>query len=101
MALELQCQKCEESFSMDVSDLSAEPELRCPGCGARAPEEQVETLVAALEEAISALAGLRRKFSATIELDSEDLPVAEDAMAGREQLRHGRTKVVVRLIRKL
>ena len=78
MQLEFQCQKCEDSFSLEFSDLSTEPELRCPGCGAHAPEEQVENLLAALEEVFAAMAPLRRKFTSSVELDSEDLPPPYD-----------------------
>ena len=74
MQLEFQCQKCEESFSLDVSDVQTDPTLRCPGCGTRAPEEQVETVVGALEEIFAALAPLRRKFSCAVEVNSEDMP---------------------------
>ena len=55
MQLEFQCQKCEESFSMDVSDIQGDPVLRCPGCGTRAPDEQVEAVVSGLEELFAAL----------------------------------------------
>jgi DNA-directed RNA polymerase subunit RPC12/RpoP len=78
MQLELQCQKCEESFSMDVSDLSTEPELRCPSCGAHAPADLVENLIAALEEVFAAMSPLRRKFTSSLEIDSEDLPPPYD-----------------------
>jgi DNA-directed RNA polymerase subunit RPC12/RpoP len=78
MQLEFQCQKCEDSFSLEFSDLGTEPELRCPGCGAHAPEEQVENLLAALEEVFAAMAPLRRKFISSVELDSEDLPPPYD-----------------------
>jgi DNA-directed RNA polymerase subunit RPC12/RpoP len=78
MQLEFQCQKCEESFSLDVSDLQSDPTLRCPGCGTRAPEEQVETVIGALEEVFAAVAPLRRKFSTSVEVNSEDLPPPYD-----------------------
>ena len=74
MQLEFQCQKCEESFSMDVSDIQGDPVLRCPGCGTRAPDEQVEAIVSGLEELFAALAPLRRKFTASVEVNSEDMP---------------------------
>jgi DNA-directed RNA polymerase subunit RPC12/RpoP len=78
MQLDFQCQKCEESFSLDVSDVQSDPTLRCPGCGTRAPEEQVETVVGALEEVFAALAPLRRKFSTSVEVNSEDMPPPYD-----------------------
>ena len=78
MQLDLQCQKCEESFSVEVAAVSTDPNLRCPGCGARAPEEQVESMVSALEELFAALAPLRRKFSVAVEIDSEGMPPPYD-----------------------
>lgn len=79
MQIDFQCQKCEESFSLEVSDLSNDAAiLRCPGCGTRGVDEQVETLVAALEEVFSAVSAMRRKFSAVVEVDSEDLPPPYD-----------------------
>jgi DNA-directed RNA polymerase subunit RPC12/RpoP len=78
MQLEFQCQKCEESFSMDVSDIQSDPVVRCPGCGTRAPDEQVEAVVSGLEELFAALAPLRRKFSVSVEVNSEDMPPPYD-----------------------
>ena len=78
MQLELQCQKCEDSFVAEVVDLQTDPKLRCAGCGAHAPEEQVETLVGALEELFAALAPMRRKFTINLEVDSEDMPPPYD-----------------------
>jgi len=78
MQLEFQCQKCEESFSLDVSDVQSDPVLRCPGCGTRAPDEQVEAVVTGLEELFAALAPLRRKFTTAVEVNSEDMPPPYD-----------------------
>jgi len=78
MQLEFQCQKCEDSFSLDISDVQTDPVLRCPGCGTRAPDEQVEALVTALEEVFAAEAPLRRKFTVNVEINSEDLPPPYD-----------------------
>jgi len=78
MQLELQCQKCEESFSLELTELQTEPEIRCPGCSARAATGQVETLIEALDDLFAAVAPLRRKFQLTVEIDSEDLPPPYD-----------------------
>ena len=78
MQLELQCQKCDESFDVEAADLATDPELRCPGCGAKATVEQAEKLGAAFEDLFAAVASLRRKFIITGELDSEELPAAYD-----------------------
>src|SRR5260370_3638965 len=78
MQLEFQCQKCEESFSLDVSDVQSDPVLRCPGCGTRAPDEQVEAVVTGLGEGFAALAPLRRKFTTPVGVNSEDIPPPYD-----------------------
>jgi hypothetical protein len=79
MQIDFQCVKCEESFSLDFSDVSNDAALlRCPGCGARALDEQVELVVTSLEELFGAIAALRRKFTAVVEINSEDLPPPYD-----------------------
>jgi uncharacterized Zn finger protein len=78
MQLDLQCQKCEESFSADVSDLSSDPTLRCPSCGAHAPGEQVEALVGAMEDLFAVISPVRRKFTVAVEINSEELPPPYD-----------------------
>jgi DNA-directed RNA polymerase subunit RPC12/RpoP len=78
MQPEFQCQKCEESFVADISDLSNDPTLRCPSCGAHAPGEQVEALVGALEDLFAVITPLRRKFTMAVEINSEELPPPYD-----------------------
>jgi len=78
MQLEFQCQKCEEAFATDVSDLSSDPTLRCPSCGAHAPSEQVEALVGAMEDLFAAMTPVRRKFTLSVEINSEELPPPYD-----------------------
>src|SRR5438132_8586710 len=81
MQIDFQCQssKCEESFSLDVSELSNDASLlRCPGCGTRASDEQVETMISALEELFGSIAAIRRKFTAVVEVNSEELPPPYD-----------------------
>jgi len=78
MQLEFQCQKCEDAFSVEIADLSSDPAVRCPSCGAHAPGDQVEALTSALEEVFAAVTPLRRKFALSFEVDSEDLPPPYD-----------------------
>ena len=78
MQPEFQCQKCEESFGVDISDLSSDPTLRCPSCGAHAPGDQVEALVGALEDLFAVITPLRRKFTMAVEINSEELPPPYD-----------------------
>ena len=92
MQLDLNCQKCEESFSLELTELQAEPEIRCPGCNARAATGQIETLIEALDDLFAAVAPLRRKFQMTLEIDSEDLPPPYD-----EEPSVGKVKVALNL----
>jgi DNA-directed RNA polymerase subunit RPC12/RpoP len=78
MQLEFQCRKCDDSFELEASDLIAEPEVKCPGCGVKATVDQSEALADALEELFASVAALRRKFTIGGELDSEDLPAPYD-----------------------
>src|SRR5439155_25990689 len=78
MQPEFQCQKCEESFGLDISDLGNDPTLRCPSCGAHAPGDQVEGLVGGLEELFASIAPIRRKFTLAVEVNSEELPPPYD-----------------------
>ncbi|TMB33465.1 MAG: hypothetical protein E6J61_05605 [Deltaproteobacteria bacterium] len=78
MQLEFQCQKCEDAFSVEIADLSSDPAVRCPSCGAHAAGDQVEALTSALEEVFAAVTPLRRKFTLSFEIDSEDLPPPYD-----------------------
>jgi hypothetical protein len=78
MKLELQCKKCEESFHLDVVELQGDPEVKCPGCGAKAATSQVEALLESLDDLFASVAPLRRKFTVAIEVDSEDLPPPYD-----------------------
>jgi DNA-directed RNA polymerase subunit RPC12/RpoP len=78
MQLEFQCRKCDDSFEVEASDLIAEPEVRCPGCGAKVSVDQAEALADALEELFASIAAVRRKFSVSAEVDSEDLPAPYD-----------------------
>src|SRR5256885_284606 len=78
MQLEFQCQKCEDAFSVEIADLSSDPAVKCPSCGAHGPGDQVEALTSALEEVFAAVTPLRRKFTLSFEIDSEDLPPPYD-----------------------
>jgi DNA-directed RNA polymerase subunit RPC12/RpoP len=75
MQPEFQCQKCEESFGVDISDLSSDPTLRCPSCGAHAPVEiNSEELPPPYDEAPA----VARKAALLDEEESEDEDESED-----------------------
>src|SRR5207245_10993863 len=68
----------QQSLPSAVSDIQGAPARRGPGCGRRTPDEQVEAVVSRLEELFAALAPLRRKFSTSVEVNSEDRPPPYD-----------------------
>lgn len=78
MTFDLTCQTCDASFDVELSDLLEEPVLECPSCEARAPRAAVEGMTSALDDLFTQLALLNRKFTVSMEVESDDLPVAYD-----------------------
>lgn len=73
MMLDLTCQACDASFEIDLADLFEEPRIQCPSCEARAPRAAVEELANAIDDLGGHLARLRPRFSASVEISSDDL----------------------------
>lgn len=79
MTIEITCQKCEGTFELELQELidGAEP-LECPHCGNKVSKAMGEDFSAALAELQAQLTALAKKFTLTIELDSEELGTAEE-----------------------
>ncbi|MDX2010936.1 MAG: zinc ribbon domain-containing protein [Myxococcaceae bacterium] len=80
MTIEFTCQKCEGTFEIDMQELidGTEP-LECPHCGNKVSKALGEDFNAALAELQAQLTALSKKFTLTMELDSEELSsVAEE-----------------------
>jgi hypothetical protein len=84
MTLDFTCQACDASFEVDLTDLLEEPRIQCPGCDTRAPRQATDNLVSALDDLFTELGGLRRKFTVTFAVESEELPPPYDR-AGRHR----------------
>lgn len=77
MTIEFTCQKCEGTFEIDMQELIDGSEaLECPHCGNKATKAMNEDFTSALAELQTQLNALSKKFTLTLELDSEDLSSA-------------------------
>jgi hypothetical protein len=74
MNLSIECIQCEADFELDLDDLLKEPTLFvCPNCNAKADPEVVESIATALDEALTQITRLRRKFRVGFGVESDDL----------------------------
>jgi predicted Zn finger-like uncharacterized protein len=79
MTIDVSCQKCEASFEIDASELiEGNERIKCPNCDQRAPQALVEDLGAALGELCKNMAELRKRFTLSLALESDDLPPPYD-----------------------
>jgi DNA-directed RNA polymerase subunit RPC12/RpoP len=74
MNLSIECVQCEADFELELPDLIKEPRLFvCPNCGAKADPEVVEAVATSLDEAVTQMNRLRRRFRIGFSVESEDL----------------------------
>jgi DNA-directed RNA polymerase subunit RPC12/RpoP len=78
MTIEFTCQKCEGTFEIDMQELidGSEP-LECPHCGNKVTKALGEDFISALAELQAQITALSKKFTLSMELDSEDLAAAD------------------------
>jgi len=75
---EFTCQKCEGNFEIDAADLvDGSEELECPHCNAKLSKTAAEDFTAAVGEFLAQLAAISKKFTATVEFDSETISESE------------------------
>lgn len=75
--IDFTCQKCEGNFELELQDLVDGTEaLECPHCENKLGKVANEDFTAALGELQAQLNAISKKFTAAIELDSEDLGAA-------------------------
>jgi DNA-directed RNA polymerase subunit RPC12/RpoP len=80
MNISFECAQCEADFEMESSDLIRDPsQLACPNCGRKANPELVEATMAALDELLSQLTRLRKRFRVgfNVEFDEFDDELSE------------------------
>jgi DNA-directed RNA polymerase subunit RPC12/RpoP len=72
--IDFTCQKCEGNFELELQDLVDGTEaVECPHCNNKLGKVANEDFIAALGELQAQLTAIAKKFSATIEIDTEDL----------------------------
>ncbi|MFZ5440150.1 MAG: hypothetical protein ACOZQL_09090 [Myxococcota bacterium] len=76
--IDFTCQKCEGNFELDSQDLvDGTEKLECPHCENKLAKTANEDFTAALGELIAQMTAISKKFTASLELDSEDLGSAD------------------------
>jgi DNA-directed RNA polymerase subunit RPC12/RpoP len=86
--IDFTCQKCEGNFELDSQDLiDGTEKLGCPHCENKLTKSANEDFTAALGELHAQLTAIAKKFTASLELDSEDLSgaAAEDDEAEEDE----------------
>lgn len=72
--IDFTCQKCEGNFELDSQDLiDGTEKLECPHCENKLTKTANEDFGAALAELTAQLAAIAKKFTASIELDTEEV----------------------------
>ena len=76
--IDFTCQKCEGTFELDAADLlDGTEKLACPHCDNKLTKVQNEDFTAALAELNAQLAAIAKKFTASLEVETADLPAAD------------------------
>ncbi|PZR16041.1 MAG: hypothetical protein DI536_07020 [Archangium gephyra] len=76
--IDFTCQKCEGTFELDSQDLiDGTEKLECPHCENKLTKSANEDFTAALGDLVAAMSAISKKFTASVELDSEDLGAAD------------------------
>jgi len=90
MTIDFACQKCDASFEIDATELIEGNEtIKCPNCGAKAPQTLVEDFSNALGELVKQTAALSKRFQLSLALESDDLPGAYGAEEEEEEEEEG------------
>ncbi len=84
MTIDMNCQQCDASFELDVTDILEGEPLACPNCGQKAPRKSIEEIGNALDELLSRVAELRPRFLLSFSIESDDLPPPYDEEGGAE-----------------
>lgn len=84
MTIDFNCQNCDASFELDVSDILEGDPIVCPNCSQKTARKQVEELGNALDEFLARVAELRPRFLLSMSVESDDLPPPYDEEGGAE-----------------
>jgi len=78
MTIDFNCQQCDASFEIEVTDILEGTRIACPNCGQKASTKASEELGNALEDLFAKVAELRPKFFLSVTIESDDLPPPYD-----------------------
>jgi hypothetical protein len=74
MNIFFECVQCEADFELDSADLIKDPSLVvCPNCNAKANTEIIEATTVALDELLTQLTRLRKKFRVGFNMEFDDI----------------------------
>jgi hypothetical protein len=75
MTFNFHCQNCREDLEFDYDTLADSPKgIKCESCGKRLSPADLEEFVSALDELLAQVAGLRKRFLVSFDVDADDLP---------------------------
>jgi DNA-directed RNA polymerase subunit RPC12/RpoP len=74
MNISFECVQCEADFDIELEDLTRDSSLLvCSNCGNKANPEVVKATLTALDEFLSQLTRLRKKFRVGLEMEFDEL----------------------------
>ena len=74
MNISFECVQCEADFDLESADLVRDPSLLiCPNCNNKASPEVVEATMTVLEELLSQMTRLRKKFRVGFDMEFDEL----------------------------
>ena len=89
MNLTFVCQSCDDSFEVDFTRLTEDAKgLKCPNCGKKLSPAETDDLISSLDEVLAQVAGLRKRFAISFDVDSDDLPPPYDSEIKRAARGH-------------
>lgn len=79
MTLTFVCQACDDSFEADVNRLSETSKgVKCPNCGKKLSAAETDDLATTVDDLLSQVAALKKRFAISFEVDADDLPPPYD-----------------------
>ena len=77
MVIDFECNICNGDFELDVAEMMEAPKpIKCPHCKAKVDAKASEDFTTVLEDLISQIAAMGKKFTMTLTLETDDLPGA-------------------------
>ena len=80
MNIDFECQNCECNFEIEMQDLTDSPdELACPTCRIKYDPNTVENMMIALNDLITTMVKIGKKFRFSINLETDELLESVDS----------------------